>query len=134
MIKGETFMKKLLWTFIGLVILIWSLPAFALPVLQLDIGKGYYNTSGDPRYDDETIVSAGDVFTLYALLKDAKVKKGETPLLDDTYYISMALFPSSSAAGAYGSFTFAGNTIDVTNDMIYGQPSMLDQSHGIYPT
>ncbi|MDP1992751.1 MAG: choice-of-anchor N protein [Syntrophales bacterium] len=114
-----------------LVLSAWCSPVFAVPVLQLDIGGGYYNTAGDPRYNDETIVSAGDVFTLYALLWD---KKGN--LLDDDYYISMALYPhvSQSSTSDYGSFLFDGKTINVTEDMNpYGMPVGLTP-HGVFDT
>ena len=123
-------MKKILGPFLCLALLIWSFPAFALPSLQLDIGGGYYNTTGDPRYNDETIISSGDVFTLYALME-----KGKYTSLDDTYSISMALFPHislTSTSPNFGSFMFNGQTIDVAEDMIYGNPGI--PSHGVFDT
>jgi len=124
-------MKKLLGSFLCLAILIWGCPAFAVPVLQLDIGGGYYNTTGDPRYNDETVVSDGDVFTLYALMQP---KRGQTSL-NDTYYISMALYPQipiTSPPPNVGYFTFEGQTIDVAEDMAYGNPGI--PSHGVFDT
>jgi hypothetical protein len=123
-------MKKCFGLLAGFALLIWSLPAFAVPVLQLDIGGGYYNTTGDPRYNDETVVSTGDVFTLYALMQE-----GNKTSLDDTYYISMALFPHiplTSPSPNFGSFTFEGQTILVGGDMVYGNPGI--PSHGVFDT
>jgi hypothetical protein len=124
-------MKKLLGSFLCVAILIWGCPAFAVPVLQLDIGGGYYNTTGDPRYNDETVVSEGDVFTLYALMQP----KSRQTSLNDTYYISMALYPQiplTSPSPNFGSFTFAGQIIDVSEDMVYGNPGI--PSHGVFDT
>ena len=123
-------MKKCFGLLAGFALLIWSFPAFAVPSLQLDIGGGYYNTTGDPRYDDETIVSVGKEFTLYALMEE-----GNATSLDDTYYISMALFPSidEESLTDFGSFEFAGETFDVVGDkMLYGNPGI--PSHGIFNT
>jgi hypothetical protein len=124
-------MKKCIGLIVGFALLFWNLPAFAVPSLQLDIGGGYYNTTGDPRYNDETIVSMGDVFTLYALMNE---KKKQTSLADD-YFISMALFPQiplTSPSPNFGSFIFEGQTIDVIGDMMYGNPGI--PSHGVYDT
>jgi len=71
----------------------------------------------DPRYDSETVISSSDVFTLYALMQEAKKKTS----LTDTYYISIALYPSipeTATPANLGSFTFAGNTINVVKDII----------------
>jgi hypothetical protein len=102
--------------------------ALATPSLQLDILGGTYDDA------TETIFSNGDIFTLYAyLIPD------NTDTLSDTYFISAALTPGVSAAGDYGSFSFAGSTIDVTDDMIYGTPPVDAlypdlPGHGIFPT
>jgi hypothetical protein len=124
-------MKKMLRLLVGFALLSWSLPAFAVPSLQLDIGGGSYYTGNDPRYDNETVISSSDVFTLYALMQEAKNKTS----LTDTYYISMALYasiPKTSSSTDLGSFTFAGNTIDVVKDMVYGNPGI--PSHGVFDT
>ena len=120
-------MKKLLGIVLYLALLIWSGTALALPNLQLDISGGWYNNSGNPLYNDETIVSAGDVFTLCALMQKMS--------LNDTYYISLALFPQipqNSLTLNFGSFIFAGQTINVTSDMIYGNPGI--PSHDVFDT
>jgi hypothetical protein len=131
--KKGTRMKKLLGLLLCLTILIWGYPAFALPVLQLDIGGGYYNTTGDSRYNDETIISPSDNFTLYALMQKGQGRNDTS--LNDTYNISMALFPHiplTSTAVDFGSFAFNGQTIDVTEDMIYGNPGI--SAHGVFDT
>jgi hypothetical protein len=121
--------------------LIWSVPAFAVPVLQLDIGGGWYNRIGDPfydsRYDNETIVSKGDSFILYALMK---LQPGKTSLSED-YTIAMALYPpvpELTPRPNYGSFIFDGNTYGVTADMAYGTPAYDKKgtlpTHDVYPT
>lgn len=116
-------------------ILICGSAAFAYPVLQLDIAGGTYDTT------TETIVSSGDAFTLYALLDPNKYNS-----LSDTYSISAAITPQfGPTEGNLGSFTFNGQTIDVTGDMVYGVPplettstQLSDQSdlpkHGIFYT
>ncbi len=92
---------------IGLFLLGWSLPVFAVPFLQLDIGGGYYNPASNdpgynPRYDPETIVAPGNSFTLYALMKE-----GKKTSVNDTYYLSMAFYPGLEKASPdpnFGSF------------------------------
>jgi hypothetical protein len=124
-------MKKIFIVIAVLALLNWSLPAFAIPNLQLDIGGGSYYVGNDPRYDSETVISSSDVFTLYALMQEAKKKTS----LTDTYCISIALYPSipeTSTPANLGSFTFAGTTINVIENMIYGNPGI--QSHGVFDT
>lgn len=114
-------MKRVVGLWVGFALLIWSWPASAVPVLQLDISDGVYQ--------DDTIVSSGDVFTLYALMKE---KKNETSLKDD-YFISIALYPhvnQSSPLPGFGSFSFAGQTIDAAGDMTYGSPGI--SPHGVF--
>ena len=119
----------LIWTFL---LLIGFVPvASALPSLQLDILGGTYDGA------TETIVASSDPFTLYALL----MPSSDTPI-SDIYYISAALVPMVGAAD-YGSFIFAGTTINVTTDMVYGIPPLeadlgedlgdLLPKHGIFP-
>jgi hypothetical protein len=111
--------------------------AHACPTLQLDIGGGtYYSPT-------ETIVSAGDSFTLYAYLIPNNSNK-----LSDDYYISMAVTPKVGPTGAnLGSFTFDGSPspIQVTDSMTYGIPPLEESltaafdcgdlpGHGIFNT
>jgi hypothetical protein len=127
-------MKKCLSLLAVFTLLTWSLPVFAVPLLQLDIGGGIYHKGDDPRYDNETIISSGegpDKFTLYALMQE---KKGKTSLIDD-YYLSMALYPSNPLtlpSPDFGSFVFAGQTIHVAGGMAYGNPGI--PSHGVFDT
>lgn len=106
--------------------------AYAVPTLQLDIEGGTY----DPVTG--TIIASGTPFTLYALLTPGPNDSVST-MLAETYYVSAALTPQVSSPSSLGSFTFAGNTVNVTSDMTYGTPPIatVDQdlpSHGIFPT
>jgi hypothetical protein len=111
----------------------------AVPRLQLDIGGGSYNTTTD------TVVSAGEVFTLYALLtpQNSDAPSDVDKLLTSPWYISVALTPQVAVGGNLGSFAFNGTTVDATTDMVYGVPPLelfLPQDsedlgqHGIFET
>lgn len=120
--------KKILSAFVVFAIgFMFYTDAKATPALQLDIFGGSYSGT-------ETIISNGDVFTLYAyLVEDANNTR------TDTYYISSALTPKTSVAGDYGEFSFNGTTVSVTGDMSYGTPPVLTDfpklaSHGIFST
>jgi hypothetical protein len=111
-------------------------PAQAIPLLQLDIEDGIYNTV------TETTVATTDPFTLYALLTPAS-NDNVTSLLSQTYYIAAALTPRVVVSANLGSFKFAGQTIQATADMFYGNPPFeaylaADKGdlpgHGIYNT
>lgn len=108
----------------------------AYPTLQLDIAGGSYDFSTD------TIVSAGNVFTLYAYLSPNFCNT-----ITDTYFISAAIASKVGKGGAdIGSFNFNGATINATGDMTYGVPPLEDiarlqgwdqgdlPKHGIFPT
>lgn len=108
------------------------LEAYALPTLQLDIAGGRYNHTTD------TIVTANDVFTLYALLSPNRYNA-----LSDTYYISAAVTPQVHTPQSLGSFAFNGSTVNITSGMDYGVPPLeailgSDRgdmpTHGIFPT
>jgi hypothetical protein len=112
---------------------IWSGSAFALPELQLDIGGGTYDTG------TETIVTASDQFTLYALLNHDVSNGAPT----SSYFISAALlFKGGSVPNTpsnLGSFEFNGQEIAVTDDMLYGVPPVDAvykdlPDHSIFPT
>ena len=92
--------------------------AFAIPSLQLNIGGGFY-VGGT----DETIYSSSKTFDLYAYL--IPTTNGSPNLLTDTYYVSAALVPQTvEPGGSYGSFTFAGSSVNVTGGMVYGTPPL----------
>lgn len=122
---------------LGLVFIVASDAAYALPMLQLDIAGGVYNTL------DQTIYATDSSFKLYALLDTTKAKATD---ITQKYYISAAVSPQVGPAPAsLGSFTFGGSTIDVTSDMVYGVPPIeMDgtagsdpgdlPSHGIFDT
>jgi hypothetical protein len=108
------------------------LEANALPVLQLDIAGGTYDSA------TETIVTSSDTLTLYALLKP-----NLSNTLSDTYYISAALTPQINTSASLGSFVFNGTTVNATSDMVYGVPPLeaillRDRGdlpgHSIFPT
>jgi len=115
------------------IFLMSAVSALAVPNLQLDIQGGTYDTS------TETIVASGDVFTLYALLKDSSD-------LADTFMISAALMPKTAAGVDAGSFVFDGTTVNVTSGMVYGNPPIEQvaslqgfdagdlEPHGIFDT
>lgn len=119
---------------IATLVLSWGPPALATPALQLDILGGSYDTTS------ETIISAGDTFTLYAYLLPNRDN-----WLSDTYFISAALTPivnqppAGDSGPELGTFSFAGETVQVSADMDYGTPP-LDAlfpdltGHGIFDT
>jgi hypothetical protein len=117
-------------------------PASAVPVLQLDIANGTY----DPV--TQTVLSADNPFTLYALLTPKSTLSATelTELLSATYYLAIAIVPQIDQDADLGSFTLNGATYNVTSDMVYGTPpyEVLPDlqghdggdlgSHGIYDT
>ncbi len=114
--------NKLSFLILTVVLMFWASGAQAIPKLQLDILGGTYNAA------DETTFSNGDNFTLYAYLLEGQAT-------DITYYISAAVTPrltQVTPSPDLGSFTFGGNTIQVTSDMLYGTPPIPD--HGIFDT
>ncbi|MBI4684844.1 MAG: choice-of-anchor N protein [Nitrospirae bacterium] len=132
-------MKKLL--ILGIMMLVLGIAgiAGAIPVLQLDIENGTYNTL------TETIVATTNPFNLFTYLLPDKKGKNTT---SDTYYLSMAVIPKTDmTAPDLGSFSFTYNgithTINVTSDMTYGTPPIEIYSgnpdhdlpgHGIFDT
>ncbi len=126
------------------VLLLWCCPANAVPLLQLDISDGWYDTS------DQTVKSSGGNFTLYALLTPGgkngngkDVSDNAASLLGDTYYISAALTPKTSINDDYGSFEKEGTTYNATGNMDYGVPPLESnigwdahdlQKHDIFET
>ena len=129
-------MKKLI-LLNGLIFLLsLTSSANAIPSLQLDILGGVYDSA------TQTMISTANVFTLEAyLIPDSKAS------LDDTYFISAAVFPQVGPPGEdLGSFSFNGQTIGVTSGMDYGAPPIESlaitqprdsgdlQTHDIFPT
>jgi hypothetical protein len=117
--KGVAAMKKFTTVLIGTIMcLALPLVALAVPTLQLDVEGGEYD------WGVESVVTGDGVFTVDAILTPGKI-----PLewfLDQTFYLSIAVSPRMdySVDGAdLGSFTVnGGDPIDVTSDMIYGNP------------
>jgi hypothetical protein len=124
---------KVLASIISAGTLLGASSAYAIPKLQLDIEGGSY----DPV--TETIIAGGSSFTLYALLTPGR-NDDVSALLADTYYVSAAVTPEINTNMSLGSFTFAGNSVNVTNDMIYGTPPLSGtdpndlSGHGIFET
>ena len=89
----------------------------------------------DVGYDvgDESIYTKSDVFTLYAFANpggklfdengnpDGVGPSNPADTLADTFYLSIAIVPKSSATTDFGSFDVNGATKDTT-DMTYGTP------------
>jgi hypothetical protein len=120
-------MKKLfLFLALGIFCGVYS-SAYALPMLQLDISNGYYDTQTD------TVFASNDNFTLYALLNSKN-----NQALQATYFIAAALVgphgTKVSSPGDYGSFTIGGASYDATTSMTYGNPFGSKLKHGIYAT
>lgn len=113
--------------------------AHAVPALQLDIAGGFYDNI------DQSIMTNSNTFTVYALL-DTTARPGSAPSLTDTYFLSVALEPVTSASANLGSFSVNGTTVIATSDMTYGTPPIerilggaaADPGdlapHGVYPT
>ena len=96
-------------------------PASAVPELQLDIAGGTYVGGGE-----DTIFASSNSFSLYAYGLADKVSTTET------FRLSMALIPATDTAGTYGSFSVNSSTINVTSDMVYGNPpieTLVSQEH-----
>ncbi len=115
------------------LVTISSAPAWATPMLQLDIGGGVYIGG-----TENTVFSTGPGFWLYAL------KDGSAPP-SENYFVSAALVPQTGPLSVdAGSFSFGGNDINVTSDMTYGVPPIEYGSatpdggdlgpHGIFET
>ena len=104
-------MKKLILVVAALCCMASS--AQAIPTLQLDIAGGYYDSA------TQTIIAPGDSFTLYALLNASPSE------LSTNFFISAALTPQTTPPGISGSsFSFAGQNVNVTGDMVYGVPPL----------
>lgn len=128
--------KQSLWTsaVVGLGLLLGVQGSLALPALQLDVSKGVY-VGGD----EETIFATSSQFTLYALVDPKQLHP------EGKFYISMALRPmTTTPSPGLGSFSFNGDSIFVTGDMVYGVPPVETvlagwdsgdlSKHGIFET
>jgi hypothetical protein len=114
-------MKKvflLITALIGVLILIT--PAHSVPILQLDILGGTYDSAS------ETIVTSDSNFTLYTLF-DASKKK--SPSFDDYFYVSAALVAAVPSPSGSPSLLFDGATPSFVTG---GTPQNLE-THGIFP-
>jgi hypothetical protein len=107
----------------GIAILLTAVSAYATPSLQLDIVDG--------TYVDGTTVTSSDMFVLDALL----LPKGDMDA-GSLYRVSAAVYPKlaqTEPAPHLGTFSFAGTTYNVTEDMSYGVPpaTLLEDTTGI---
>lgn len=126
---------------LGVAVMSAGVRAEAVPLLQLDIVGGRYDST------TQTVVSNGPVFQLIALFTP---KAGETFDQNAQYFVSAALTPEPRS-GTYGSFTWADTagqrTVVATEGMEYGVPPIESAligteagdpgdlpTHGIYPT
>ena len=119
---------------------------FAYPYLQLDANPATY--VGPP---EESVVTIGPVFTLYALVNSEAPKWSKSDLTDeDRFYISVAIIPDpgySEQGPVLGSYDFGGKTFNVTAggvdyvEMAYGVPPLDAElkvrvlpDHGVFDT
>jgi hypothetical protein len=135
---SEVCVKTLKVAALSAILVLAAARAEALPILQLDIIGGHYDSA------TQTIVSDGPDFTLVALLTPQN-SQSTASLLSDTYYISAAVSPNPGpGGGSLGDFSWNGTNYDVTDDMTYGTPPLdIDggakdpgdlQPHGVFPT
>lgn len=127
-------MKRLNRLLAVFVIALVATSARAIPTLQLDISGGTYDAS------TQTIMAPANSFALYAY----GLGTGPQAIsLADRFFLSMAVVPSTTTPGNYGSFTVNGNTVNVTSDMTAGGPpleasGLFDAgdlaAHGVFPT
>lgn len=111
--------------------------ASAVPALQLDILNG--NAVYDPV--TETVVTTSKTFTLRTLATPIG-DLSQTEILNETFYISIALIPRVSQGGPFnaGSFVVDGNTIQADTTLTFGNPPVDAAtgtelpSHDIFPT
>jgi hypothetical protein len=133
----RTLVKSLV--IVGFLSLVNANDALSAPLLQLDIAGGRYDES------TKTIVASSNPFTLYALA--TPVGPLTSAQFNVPFYISAAVSPQVPQPGAHlGSFSVNGQTVDVTEDMLYGKPPVevytqlqgADpgdlQGHEVYPT
>jgi hypothetical protein len=108
---------------------VFSMPAMAVPVLQLDISNGTYDASAG----EESTITSENVFDLFALGKESSNNFS----IDDVFHISAALIPKtgfSNPGDDFGSFNISytdaaggvhvNETISVTADMTFGIPPL----------
>lgn len=97
----------------------------ALPVLQLDVGGGAYQTStASAAANPDTVVATGNPFTLYALVNTASPKyAGLTG-----YFLSAAVTPGGTLPTQnFGTFTIATGGVTTTYsaaNMAFGTPPL----------
>lgn len=99
----------------SLAAVLLAAPAMAVPALQIGIDGGYYD------FTTETIVTSADVFTVYAYATPNNQLTLDE-ILNDKFYLSIALTPQTADPVDVGSFTVDGSTINATGDMVYGTP------------
>ena len=126
----------LIVVFAQCLLLTMSASVFAEPYLQLDANPAVY-VGGE----EESTVTTGDVFTLYALVNSTAPEAPDPiDLLKKYYYLSIAIAPKVDTPTDLGSFIFDGDVINVTADMVYGIPPVATEiyqdlpSHGIFDT
>jgi len=125
----------LIAVFIPCLLFIIGDTAYAEPYLQLDANPAVY-VGGE----EDSTVTIGDVFTLYALVNSSAPACPDPIDLLKEYYLSIAIVPQVDSPIDLGSFMFDGNEINVTADMVYGIPPIAAAitedlpSHGIYNT
>ncbi len=114
-------MKKLVKVSVILAAVVLAAPlARAIPGLQLDAPGGIYDNGV------ESTKVANDVFDLWALLNSS------TPAATGSYWVDVAIMPTTTSPANLGFFVFDGTTVNVTADMTASNPGL--PPHGIYDT
>jgi len=118
-----------------MVVILCASNAHSLPILQLDATPGTY-VGGT----EQSTVASGSNFELSALLDSNQLANYSSY----QFFVSVALTPQTpqSTMGDFGSFSFAGNTVNVNSGMTWGTPpsdTAFGKSndlpgHGIYDT
>jgi hypothetical protein len=92
----------------------------AYPLLQLDIKNGAYDQAS------ETVFATSAAFTLYAYLTPPPGTSAAqlSAMLNTSYYLAAAVTPKVATPQNLGSFTFNGQAIRATQDMVYGDPPL----------
>ena len=135
--------------FVACLLLVGGNAAFAENYLQLDADPATY-VYGLVYGEGESIVTTDPEFTLYALVNSKSGNAHEAFAADPfvlanvgSFYISGALVPSQleNPSLDLGSILFAGEEIDVVDEMTFGTPPIeVDltnkdlPSHGIFET
>lgn len=123
---------KLKRTALAFSLALMTVPAWAVPTLQLDIQGGTYDNS------TQSILASSNTFSVFAYGLVSKTS------VTDNFFLSISLLGIDQPGGNFGSMTVNGSTtINATSDMGWGTPpvdSIMREwdpgdlsPHGIFP-